>query len=204
MRVSIGSPELFMTSVNSNMTHGAIENIRTKASNFYGSILSAGEDIYRHAQRRMEEFISKDWQNKITGFSRQMEAIFKPNGMRPLLNIADMQNAPVQMQPYIMSHPTMHGLYKSETIAAYGKDAVFDRENCGVKNSYYREMTSGMAVRVENTDDYVIRNFYEKVDKDAIALTSDDRAACLVTCVAMEQLLDEQDYDPTDCWNGLI
>ena len=36
----------------------------------------------------------------------------------------------------------------------------------------------------------------EKVDKDAIALTSDDRASCLVTCVAMEQLLDEQDYDP--------
>ena len=33
-----------------------------------------------------------------------MEAIFKPNGMRPLLNIADMQNAPVQMQPPTFMH----------------------------------------------------------------------------------------------------
>ena len=53
----------------------------------------------------------------------------------------------------------MHGLYKSETIAAYGKDAVLIVKTAALKIAIIVKCISGMAVRVENTDDYVIRNF---------------------------------------------
>lgn len=136
--------------------------------------------------------------------SRQLDNIWKPDIIRELNDIGELQNAPNPMIRYLMAEPTVRRRYHQNRIAGYD-DRYVDLQPgvVGEQHYDYRRVNQGLYQDGPN-DEYRPVQYYDELHEDDRELNVEEQMFILSAHERLRAALDAGQEDPTSIYNAAL
>lgn len=144
-----------------------------------------------------------DMANSLKGLINNLENFKLPNVIMQLDSLAELQNAPDVMIPYIMANPTIHKLYERNMVDGYSSIFVGMGENSDGSNPLYQSVMNG--IRTQDEDGEYWTHYYSDVRVgDLPNLELEQQVNILATWDALDYFISLGDCDPTSRYNSKL
>lgn len=140
--------------------------------------------------------------NLARAVGRKVRGIWQNDEIRALVEIAQLQHAPLKMQRWIMAEPTIRTLYHKQQCDGYS-DTYVDREPglIGDQHYDYRRVMDGMIV--DSSDgDWQATTYMEDLLPDDMDLQLDEQNDILTTWEFIRDAARRKKEDPTSKYNS--
>lgn len=130
-------------------------------------------------------------------------SLFNPDVITELKLISEFQVAKPMMQRLIMANEVVRQRWFDKRCEGYEETYVdFEPGLIGKDHYDYRRVTDGVAMIDKETDDWVIRHYYEGLREDDVPLTTGQKLDVLNTWNNVECMMALAAKDPTSPWNS--
>lgn len=131
---------------------------------------------------------------------RYAQHAFQPNVIRPLQNIADIQQAPGVMQRWVMANPMVREQFHMQRCDGYSETYVdVHPQDRGVNHYDFRRVMSGVLQECteEEGADWKVVNHFEFDHFDDVQLSTREKDDILTVWDLIEGLMKPGAEDPT-------
>jgi len=198
MAVFYGTPN-DLGAVLGSANQDAMQYINQSVNRFMDVAGHVGQAIADRVNTQYQAFVDSTIGNRAAAIKNMVNAMWQDDSIRPLTDWGEVQNAPLQMVPYLMANPTVRELYHADRIEGYG-DRYLDKypDSIGRDHYTYRRVTNGMVQSDGHWNEY-----YEQLHKDDVILNLIEKTAILSSWETMDDMVDDG-LDPTNPWNDPI
>ena len=186
----------------------AQDYIATTLNTYVNQVGQAAGNIVQGVVDRFNEVRSNTHLMRVESLRNKLNTVWKTDGIRPLLTIADIQQAPIAMQRWVMAAPPIRQLYNRGGCSAY-EDTYVDIRPGGVGSGHYdyRRVMNGIVHQVEDEEgntDVVYTNYIEPLMHAEDVLTILEKSSIRATWNTIQNHLTDSDEDPTSELNEKI
>ena len=197
VQVVVGGNTEFNALVYGHKNPGTISYLEQQSFTLSPHLTAAGQAFFANQSQLYEQFNGAEAQRLAAAAVRKVAAIFQPNSIRPLYTLADIQNAPLVMQRWIMAEPTVRDLYHQQRCDGYAESYV-DMQPAFVGREHYdyRMVTHGL-IQTENEDEPLARFFFDDLAEGDRELTLDEKTDIVSTWDIVKNMVKAGKEDPT-------
>lgn len=211
MTVMIGSPDDFDALIYGtphpgtlNYLHGHMERLGNQISQFGDAVTEAGRQFWEKSQSMFQRFNSDDALRFAEAAIRRVQAAFQPEVVRPLYQLADIQNASLTMQRWIMANPTVREYYHTQRCDGFSESYVDMEPGArGAMQYDYRRVMNGLVVDDPQTD-WKATIYFDDLHQGDRELTLPEKLDIKSTWQMVEALIQQGGDDPTSPFGGKL
>lgn len=169
--------------------------------------LQTVSDVGRHfidsAKAAYEAFNGSEAMQLIRAATRQAVALFQPEIIKSIFDIADFQTASLTMQRWVMANPVVRQSYFDQRCEGYA-DTYTDVDPGKIRDEHYdyRRVMHGV-VQLED-DSWQAKFYMENLRTGDRDLTTADKVDILQTWKMVEMFIKAGESDPTSPYNSML
>ena len=154
------------------------------------------------ARQTFDSFNSSEAMRLAKAVRRKVDSLWTREGIFAMTDIAQIQNANLTMQRWIMAEPTIRNMYHQQRCEGFA-DSYVDMHPGDVGESHYdyRRVMDGLVV--EQEDELVSVQYFDEVH-DGDELDIDEQVAILRTWDSIKNAIHENKEDPTSPFNASL
>lgn len=206
-QVIVGGPREFDALIYGRPHPGTLNYLQSQLEQPSPMLTDMARQFFANSQELYERFHGAEAQRLAEAAVRKVKGIFQPNTVRSLWDLADLQQAPLVMQRWIMAMPEVREMYHQQRVDGFA-DTYVDVEPGQVAHNHYdwRRVNDGLVVEVADHSDYdwVHRQFYEELHEGDRDLTLEEKVDILNTWDAIQMYLRAGKDDPTSPVGGKL
>lgn len=184
---------------------GTIAYLDEQRSRVRNYLTDTGMRFRERAEAVVQRFNYSDAMRLTRAVNRAMTNAFKPNNVRRLENIGQIQQAKTEMQRWIMAEPTIRAAYHAQRCDGYSETYVDDQPKAIGSNHYdYRRATNGVFFGRNNKEPLAAVTYFETAKPNDVELSFDDQVNIINTWDLTRRLLLEGKEDPTSVFNAML
>lgn len=135
---------------------------------------------------------------------RQVQSLWDTDIVRQLVSMAQMQNAPVAMQRWVMAEPYVREQYLNQKLDGYSDSYVNTQGSAIGADQYdYRRVMNGIVVDVED-EGWSATTWFEELDSPEDELYFDQQTDIIHTWGNIVRAIRRGKDDPTSRWNSSL
>lgn len=181
-----------------------LQNQVQQISDFSTTLTDAGRGFVANARRLYDELHSDEALRLARAAVRRIGNVFQRDEIKSIWELAQLQNAPLTMQRWIMAEPTVRELYHQQRCDGYS-DTYVDMYPGEVKDAHYdyRRVMNGVVTEdSDGASKFTI--FLDELVEGDRELTFDEKIDILNTWDIVSSLIKEGSDDPTSPWGGKL
>lgn len=178
----------------------ALNYIQGSVNNFAQTVGSGARHLADNVIRQYNELTRGATANRINALRMRLNSHWQTNSVRPIVNIADLQQAPDAMVRWIMCEPSTRRKFNNGRCEGYGKRYVDNNPGTvGVDQYDYRVATNGVVVSEGSGEDieYNLRLYNDTLYNEENDLTAQERCAIAHTHAVIQRALETSAADYT-------
>lgn len=184
----------------SERTFQFLDNMRDKFNN---NLTEHASNFYQSCQSLYRRIDNSEAMRLLKAAYGVMETFRLPDIIQTLSTIAEMQNAPNAMIPWVMANPVIREMYQNRQCAGYGDlyENMFGA-SIGMTHQDYRVATHGLWREVQGE---MVCDIYADVSANpTLQLDIDEQLHITSTWIEMEDYLEKNRRDPTSRYNASL
>lgn len=155
---------------------GTMAYLQNQLASFQtGALTDFGKQFLSSAQQIYDSFNSSEAMRAARAAIRRFDAIFMPDRIQYIDKLSHLQNAPVAMQRWVMTHPGTRDLYHKQLIDGYS-DTYVDNYWGRTDLEHYDWRLVNNGVMQETEDGHVTRHFLAELEEGDRELTMDEKS----------------------------
>lgn len=197
-------------------THHSVSNYIQDA---YHRVSSVVNDLGRAAMDNAHKLFEKTRNNSAYRLAqaalRKLDDGFMSDTIQPLLTVAQLQNAPNVMVPWLMSEPTVKRRWLSGRCEGYGEDYTdVSKGATGVSDALWRAVHNGMVITDDDRAALEDADLAAEVNWGCITFLDDEVEELNIDFAKQVDIQRSQDAlfhavkhgvdDPTSRWNASL
>lgn len=205
-QVIVGGPREFNALVYGQKHPGTLQFLETQLYQPSPMLNDMGQRFFADSAEIFERFNGADAQRIAQAAIRKVKAIFQPNTVRSLWDLADLQNANPVMQRWIMAQPDIRQAYHEQRLDGYS-DSYVDMHPGQVGADHYdwRRVHNGLYVEQDHADyDWKHTQYFEDLLEGDRELTLEEKVDILSTWDVVQMHLQAAKDDPTSPFGGKL
>lgn len=169
-----------------------------------GIIADVGQRFAEMARETYERFNGSRAMHLARAATRQITALFQPEAVRSLFDIADFQTASLTMQRWIMANPVIRQAYHDQLCDGYSDTYVdMDPGKVGEAHYDYRRVMDSV-VQFDAKDNFVVKQYLDPLRKGDQELRPSQKVDILSTWHIAELFHAKQEKDLTSQYDGYL
>lgn len=165
-----------------------------------------GLNFVQQTRNEWSKFFGEDAARLARGAIRRIASLWDDDTIRQLVGIAQLQQAPVVMQPFIMAQPEIRQAYLNQKVDGYSDTYVNEHDNAvGEDHYHYQCVMSGIVADTdEDGEEWKAVTYFLEPEKSEDELNFDQKLDVL--CTWSEVLLRYRTGrdDPTSRYNSAL
>jgi hypothetical protein len=186
---------------------GTLNWLQTNVQNASVHVSEAAQKFFTSAQELYDRFNGAEALRLAALALRKVQSIFQPESIRALNSLAEIQNAPLKMQRFIMAEPVTRRQFLEQKCDGYSDTFVNVHGNdIGATHHDYRLAVHGFVQPIENDDEYEWKaEFYpDSLDDDEAPLTHLQQQDIQSTWDLVRAAFERGKEDPTSPMGTLL
>ena len=208
VRLVQGGPSMFNARAYAENHPTTIEFFTRQFEGLGSRLTEAGRGIALAAQQVFEQFNSSEALQRARALARGAMSLFETDTIRPLWDLADLQNASPFNQRWMMANPTWRREYHAQRCDGFAGSYIDIFPNSiGEQHLDYRMVMNGVVQFVARKDeegnevmdesDWMYTVYYDELLEGDRPLDLAEQVAIQQTWAAMDRVYDEGEYDAT-------
>ena len=204
IQISYGDPNEFNYLIYGEKDPGTLNYLENQFTKFSNVLSDAGHAFFSNAKSVYDSFNSSEALRLARAAVRKVGSLFRPDAIRSILELGDMQTAPLTMQRFIMAEPTVRQMYHEQRIDGYSDSYVDMDPGVTGENHYdYRRVMDGIVQTTDDGDEFVTWYIDDLRDGDR-TLDITEKVDIMNTWDIVKDLLLNGDRDPTSVWGNKL
>lgn len=197
-----GGPETFRAVAYSAPSPNLTGFLSQQLDQFSAQVNQGAQHYVELARQTFDSFNSSEAMRLAKAVKRKVDSLWTKEGIYPMLDIGEIQNANLTMQRWIMAEPTIRKMYQQQRCEGYS-DTYVDMHpgDVGEQHYDYRRVVDGIVV--EQDDELVSVQYFDEI-KEGDELDIDEQVAILRTWDSIKNAIDENKEDPTSPFNASL
>jgi hypothetical protein len=202
--VSYGDTTDFNNFIYGEKHQGTLQFLENQINNVSQYLTDAGKSFFSNARNLYNQFNSSEAMRLARAARQKISNLFQTDEIKPMWDIASIQNAPPMMQRYIMSEPTTRKLFMEQRIDGYS-DSYIDMYpgTIGETHYDYRRVMNGV-VTIDKTGLEKTTFYLDELAEGDRELHLDEKVIILNTWEIVADLMKYGDRDPTSVFNNKL
>lgn len=173
--------------------------VASTVQNYVQSLGSAAVGLQNQIMNRFHEISSNTVVQQISNMRSRLNSLWQTNSIRPLSTVNAIQQAPLEMQRWVMAEPTIRASWNREGCSGYDGNYVDVRPGGVGKSHYdYRRVMNGVI------EDGKYTNYHEVLITQDDVLNIIEKAAIKHTWKVINDALEESNVDITSPYNEMM
>jgi hypothetical protein len=166
---------------------GTMQFLETQLSHMSQSLTQAGQQFMAGAAEVYDRLNGATAMRILRAAGRAAKSIWQSEDIKALFDIGQFQHAPLVMQRWIMTEPSVRGLYHAQRCDGYSDTYVdLHPHDIGEAHYDYRRVMDGMVVMGTGEDEgWSSTTYFEDTVADEIPLSFEDQNDILQTWEAI-------------------
>lgn len=200
-----GGIDMFNARVYSENHPNTVNFIENQFQNASHAIATAGQQFMAQARERYETFNGSDAMRMARAAVRQLSSHWDRNVIRPLVNVPQLQQAPIVMQRYLMAEPTTRRAYHRQQCDGYS-ETYYDVQPGAVGEDHYdyRRVMNGMLQDEGDDDDWCYVEYLDDLHEGDRELHFEEQIDIRRSWVHQLDAMLAKGDDPTSPWNSAL
>ena len=135
---------------------------------------------------------------------RKIASLWENDSIRQLVGIAQLQHAPVVMQPFIMAQPEIRQAFFEQKIDGYSDTYVNEHDKDIGKDHYHYQCVMSGIVEDTEEDEWSAVTYFQEYIKPEDQLNFDQKLDVLSTWNEVLLRFKTGRDDPTSAWNASL
>jgi hypothetical protein len=173
---------------------GTVAYLQQQLSSFTGALTDFGQQFVQSAQAIYDTFNSAEAVRAARAAVRRFDSLLLPDRIQYLDKIGHLQNAPVAMQRWVMTHPATRELYHKQLIDGYS-DTYIDHYWNRTKFEHYdwRVLMNGVMqeVKTDDMDGHITYHFLAELQEGDREPTMDETTDALNTWDVQDVIIEQ-------------
>ena len=203
MTVIFGTPEEATAALFAKPSQESMNYIQQSVNRYMSMASALPPEQTAMVVNQYNTFTEQVQGHAVDAIRHQMENYWQSDIVNGLWTMETIQQAPDQALNWIMANPTIRELYHSGNVAGYG-DRYVDHQP-GAVGSYhndYRRVTNNMVMHDDKGSR--VSTYHEMQTGNDVMLSSMDKAMVMSTWRILDEIVEEDDLDPTSIHNNTI
>lgn len=168
------------------------------------TLTDAGRAFMSNAQEIFDQYNSAEALRLARAAINKASSLFQSNTIRPMFVIAELQNAPLIMQRFIMAEPLTRQLFHEQRIDGFSGTYVDLQPGAVGEDHYdYRRVMDGVLVD-DDENDWKVTTYLDDLAEGDRDLTFDEKIDILSTWDWVRAYLKHGEDDPTSSSGGKL
>jgi hypothetical protein len=204
--VDVGGTQHFNALLYGQKHPGTLQSLQNQFAQydqFSRTMTDAARGFFADAHEIYNRYNSEEALRLARLANQKVGSIFKPDCIRSIWELGEIQQAPFTMQRWIMAEPTVRALYHQQRCDGYS-DTYIDMHpgQIGEDHYDYRRVINGVAMEVPEVDDegeagWKISLYAEDLLPEDRDLALDEQVAILSTWDIVRSYIEAGKDDPT-------
>lgn len=205
--ITYGSPDIVAMSTGAPVSQLVMQGVQQKVDAFIQAMGNGAIAASTALVNRVNDVMHGETARHVKAIGNQMAYIFQPDSIRRCESITAIQNAPADMERYIMAHPQTRELYFDTSVVGYTNYVDAQPSVIGNAHADYRTAVNGMALY--DADKATTVSVVHTEQQSDVTMTTLQRCAIMSTWDMLNAHYEGGDIDggmidPTSKWNDLI
>lgn len=186
---------------------GTQQFLETQLSQPSQILTDTGRQFFADLQVHYDYFHGAEAQRLAELAISKVKGLFQPNSIRSLWDLADLQQAPIAMQRWIMAEPTIRQAYHLQRLDGYsGTYEDLHPGQVGAQHHDWRMVNHGLVqiAPAQTGHDWEVSFFLDPLAEDDRELSLDEKVNIMSTWEAMKQHFLTGKDDPTSPVGGKL
>lgn len=203
VNIVYGDSDIFDAVVYGESHPSNLQYFQNQISSVSNTLTEIGQSFFANTQKMYDDINGSEAMRRVRAATRTVKSLFAPEIISSLIDIGQLQHAPLMMQRYIMAEPTVREMYQKQIIEGYG-DTYYDANPGTIADTHY-DYQRVMHGVVKETDYALDVTFYmnEEVEGDR-DLTLPEKQDIMISWDSVKYWMSVGIDDPTSKSNNKL
>ena len=184
---------------------GTMQYLENQVANISQNLTEAGRSFYANARQLYEQINGSEALRMARAAIRMAGNVFQQDCIMSIWELAQLQNAPLTMQRWIMANPVVREVYHEQRCDGYSDTYVdMSPKDIGVNHYDYRRVMNGVVVDDEETGGWKSTIWIDDLIEGDRELEIEERDQILNTWEMVSAIMQLGDRDPTSASGGKL
>ncbi|EKD22572.1 MAG: hypothetical protein ACD_84C00043G0006 [uncultured bacterium] len=187
-----------------NKHPSTLQYLENQVSNVSRTLTDAGRSFFSNARQLYDQLNNSEAMRLARAALNKAGSLFQSDRIRDIWDLAEIQNAPLTMQRWIMAQVDVRAAFHEQRCDGYSDTYVDNSpEDIGETHYDYRRVMHGMVMEDPEGDDKT--TFYlDELHEGDRELALDEKISILNTWDVVAELMQYGEFDPTSVWNNKL
>jgi hypothetical protein len=173
--------------------------------NVTSMLTQEGLNFVQQTRQDWSKFFGEEAARLARAGVRRIASLWDDNSIKQLVGVAQLQHAPIVMQPFIMAQPEIRQAYFDQQIDGYSDTYVNEHgKDIGEDHYHYQCVMSGIVEDTEDGEEWRSVTYFQEYDDPADQLNFDQKIDILCTWNELLTRYKTGRDDPTSRYNSSL
>lgn len=198
-----GGADLFDALAYGRPQAGIYDFLSQRAQAYSQNLNNAGQQFVQTVKSYYEAVTESEAARLAMQAAKKVGSLWQSDIIRPLLELAELQNAGLKMQRWIMACPDVRTLYVNQQCEGY-EGMYIDAEPGKVGDAHYDYRRAMNGIIVDSDDGWYANTYIEDLKYGDQDLTIEEQDDILYTWQRVRYHLQQRGEDPTSRWGARL
>ena len=184
--------------------------LKNELSNFSNTLTESGKAFFADSAEFLDRWVGSEALRLGRLAVKKVTGLFKPDVIKPVWEIGDMQTIGSKMQRFIMAEPTIRQMYFDQRLDGWS-DTYHDYEPGRIGHDHYdyRRVMDGIVVEAPETaepetSEWVCTSYLDDILEGDRELNHDEQIDIRITWDNVLAIIKAGEFDPTSIFNSRL